>query len=208
MRGTADANDRHNPEVRRIFTSNGLYDPLNPNYPANTPPVRTFQIIDLEPYKFYDVQVIVENSVGKAASPWVTQQTSASGKYRLTCKHAACCIDPILAQFWCRVPIYISFNVYITFEYIFHHFIHNYSIYWYIYIYSHLPSNLWYKPHLIRQYYYCWSLKCSRSIACHHWSNYIFIIDLIGFNGLCEDNYKTRQKKFCNLVWLILEVWH
>ena len=56
----------------------------------------------------------------------------------------------------------------------------------------------------------CWSLRCSWSIACRHWSNYIFIVILIpGFNGLDKDNCKTRQETFkvWYLVHLILELW-
>ena len=45
---------------------------------------------------------------------------------------------------------------------------------------------------------------------CRHCSNYIFILGLTpDFNGLGKDNRKMRRKtfKYCDLVWLILEVW-
>ena len=68
-------------------------------------------------------------------------------------------------------------------------------------------SNLWYKLHLRQNY--CWSLRCSWSIASWHCSNYIFILDLTpGFNGLGKDNCKTRRETFkiWYLVWLILKI--
>ena len=71
-----------------------------------------------------------------------------------------------------------------------------------------LPSDLWYKRHLSRQWS-CWSIRCSWSFAYRHCSNYIFILDLTpGFNGLDKDNCRTRQESFqcCYLVHLILEV--
>ena len=53
----------------------------------------------------------------------------------------------------------------------------------------------------------CWSLRCSWSSACRRCSNYIFIHNLTpGFNGLSNDNCKTRREsfKFWDLVRLIL----
>ena len=72
----------------------------------------------------------------------------------------------------------------------------------------HLPSSLYYKTHLSRQ----WnsrSLRCSWSIGCRRCSNYIFILDLTpGFTGLGEDNCTTREtSKFGDLVRLILEIY-
>ena len=55
----------------------------------------------------------------------------------------------------------------------------------------------------------CWSLRCSRSIACGHCSNYIIILDLTpGFNILRKDTCKPIRKafKFWGLVQLILEI--
>ena len=55
----------------------------------------------------------------------------------------------------------------------------------------------------------CWSLRCSLSIACRRYYDYIFILDLTpGFNGLDQDNCKTKlgSNKFWDLVRLILEV--
>ena len=57
----------------------------------------------------------------------------------------------------------------------------------------------------LRQYN-CWSLRCIWSIACRHYSNYIFILDLTsGFNGLHKDNCKMRWQtlKFWDLMRLI-----
>ena len=57
--------------------------------------------------------------------------------------------------------------------------------------------------------FYCWSLRCSWSIACRRCSNYIFILNLTpGFNGLSEDSCKKMQEtfKFWDLVRPILEV--
>ena len=71
-----------------------------------------------------------------------------------------------------------------------------------------LPSSLSYKPHLSRQSN-CRSLRCSYSIACRRYSNYIFILDLTpGFIGLGKGNSKTRREtiKFGDLVRLILEI--
>ena len=70
-----------------------------------------------------------------------------------------------------------------------------------------VPSNLYYKPHLSRQWT-CWSLRCRWSIAYRRCSNYIFIIDLTpDFNGLAKDNCKTRREPFklCDLVRLIFQ---
>ena len=72
-----------------------------------------------------------------------------------------------------------------------------------------LPSNLWFKTHLNRQYN-CWSLRCSWSIADRRCSNYTFILDLTsGFKGLDKDNCWTGREtfKFWDLVRLILEIW-
>ena len=72
-----------------------------------------------------------------------------------------------------------------------------------------VPSNLWYKPHLSRQYKY-WLLRCTWSIACRRCSNCIFILDLkLGFNGLDKDNCRSRREtfKFGDLVRLISGVW-
>ena len=63
------------------------------------------------------------------------------------------------------------------------------------------------KSHLSRELN-CWSLRCSRSIAC--WRCYIIMLDsTLGFNRLGKDNCKTRREtfKFWDLVRLILEVW-
>ena len=72
-----------------------------------------------------------------------------------------------------------------------------------------IPSNLWYKRCLSRQWN-CWSLRCRWSSTCQHCSKYIFILDLTpGFNGLDKDNCKTRWEtfKFGDLVHRILEIW-
>ena len=71
-----------------------------------------------------------------------------------------------------------------------------------------IPSNHWYKPHLSR-WWYCFSLRCSWSIACRCCSYYIFILDLTpGFKGLDRNDCKTRPEtfKFWDLEWLILEI--
>ena len=52
--------------------------------------------------------------------------------------------------------------------------------------------------------------SCSWSITCRRCSNYIFFLDLApGFNGLGNDNCKTRRGAFklWDLVHLILEIW-
>ena len=57
---------------------------------------------------------------------------------------------------------------------------------------------------------YCWSLRCSWSIAWRRYSNYIFIFYLTpGFNGLSKDNFRRRRNTFklWDLVCLILEFW-
>ena len=57
---------------------------------------------------------------------------------------------------------------------------------------------------------YCWSLRCSWSIACRRCSNYIFILDLTyDFSILHKDNCTTRRQrfKFWDLVHLTLESW-
>ena len=72
-----------------------------------------------------------------------------------------------------------------------------------------LPSNLWFKTHLNRQYN-CWSLRCNWSIADRRCSNYTIILDLTtGLRGLDKDNCWTGREtfKFCDLVRLILEIW-
>ena len=57
-----------------------------------------------------------------------------------------------------------------------------------------LPSNLWYKSHLSRQWN-CWSLRHSWSIACRRCSIYIFIHDLtLGFYGLGKDNIQDKTR--------------
>ena len=66
-----------------------------------------------------------------------------------------------------------------------------------------VPSNLWYKSHLKRQWN-CWSLRCSWRIACQHCSNYI-IRDLTpSFNGLGKDNCKTKWETF--KFWYLVQV--
>ena len=70
-----------------------------------------------------------------------------------------------------------------------------------------LLSNLWYKPHLSRQYN-CWSLRCSWSITCRRCSNFIFILDLTpGFSGLGKDNCKTSFWIWCDLYWRFECIW-
>ena len=57
---------------------------------------------------------------------------------------------------------------------------------------------------------YCWSLRCSWSIACRRCSNCIFILNLTpGFNRLGKYDYKMRREafKFWDLVQLILETY-
>ena len=64
----------------------------------------------------------------------------------------------------------------------------------------HMPSNLWYKSHLSRQWN-CWSFRCICSIACRRCSNYIFILDLTpGFNRLHKDNRKMRRDNI-SVLW-------
>ena len=53
-----------------------------------------------------------------------------------------------------------------------------------------LPSDLWYKWHLIRQYN-CWPFRCNWRIACRRCSNFIFLTHC--FNGLVIYNFKTRE---------------
>ena len=72
----------------------------------------------------------------------------------------------------------------------------------------YIPSILQYKTHFSRQLN-CWSLRCSWSIACRRYSNYIFILHLtLGFNILRKDNCKPRREtfNFWDLVHLILEI--
>ena len=72
----------------------------------------------------------------------------------------------------------------------------------------HILSNI--QSHLSRQYN-CWLLRCSWSIACWRWANYIFIHDLKPrFNGLGKDDCKTRWEtsKLWDLACFLLEVWH
>ena len=72
----------------------------------------------------------------------------------------------------------------------------------------HVPSSLWYKTYLCRQLNCC-SIRCSWSIACRCYSNYIFILRLTpGFNMLHENNCKPIWEafEFLDLVQLILEI--
>ena len=100
------------------------------------------------------------------------------------------------------IMLHVEWNLLMTQPIIAWHHIQCDNDKWYI------PPSLWYKTHLSRQLN-CWSLRCSWSIACRRCSNYIIILDLTpGFNGLGKDNCKTRREslKFCDLVWLILEI--
>ena len=47
---------------------------------GQTPPALDFTVTELEYYKIYDFQVIVENEVAKVASEWVTHTTSGKLK--------------------------------------------------------------------------------------------------------------------------------
>ena len=50
------------------------------------------------------------------------------------------------------------------------------------------------------------SLRCSWSIACRRYSNYIFIFDLApGFNGLDKDNCMTRRYNSSFWIWCGLQ---
>ena len=50
--------------------------------------------------------------------------------------------------------------------------------------------------------YTCWSLRCSRSIACRRCSNYFFIIDLTpDFNGLGKTTARRDEKHLRFLLW-------
>ena len=72
----------------------------------------------------------------------------------------------------------------------------------FLYSYYHKTSNI---SHLSGEKY-CWSLRCSWSIAFRRCSNYIFILNLTpGFNGPGKDNCKTRWEtfEFRDLVHLI-----
>ena len=72
-----------------------------------------------------------------------------------------------------------------------------------------LPASLSYKSHLSRPLN-CWSLRCSWSIACRRYSNYIFILySTPGFNRLGKDKCKARwiSFRFWDLVRLILEIY-
>ena len=83
---------------------------------------------------------------------------------------------------------------------------------WYVFTHlplaPHIPSSLYYKTHLSRQWN-CLSLRCSWSIACRRCSNYIFILDLTpGLKGLGKYDFKTRWEsfKFWDLLRFILEI--
>ena len=87
------------------------------------------------------------------------------------------------------------------------------------YVQKHIAAlTMCYNPGLVRdkpqeapvsvKLIYCWSLRCSWSIACRRCSNYIFILNLTpGFNKLHKDNCKTRRETFKFLVRFILEIW-
>ena len=84
MRGKPNALGIRNPLTQRIFHPAGQFNPrptLSPNELALPPPATNYTVAGLEGFTDYEFQVICENNVGKAASPWVTGKTLESSKY-------------------------------------------------------------------------------------------------------------------------------
>ena len=82
MRGMLDEFGQRNPPPIRIFHPSGSYIPrptLNPGENAVPPPETNYTMTALEPFTEYEFQVLSENSIGKAASPWTTSRTLEAG---------------------------------------------------------------------------------------------------------------------------------
>ncbi|CAH1791583.1 unnamed protein product, partial [Owenia fusiformis] len=78
LRGLLQPNGERDPETIRVFHAAGQYNPnpgKDPEENALAEPATNFTIHGLEPYTQYELQVLCENSVGKAASLWVGATT-------------------------------------------------------------------------------------------------------------------------------------
>jgi usherin len=82
MRGLPNSQGVRTPALRRIFYTLGQYDPIKEyemDPAALEPPATNYTQNFLEPFTQYQFQVLSENSLGKAASNWVTGRTLEDG---------------------------------------------------------------------------------------------------------------------------------
>ena len=79
MRGVQQFDGSRDPPERRLFHPSGQYSPL-PMPTDLDPPETNFTAMYLEPYTMYEFQVFCENSIGKAASVWVSGRTMEAGE--------------------------------------------------------------------------------------------------------------------------------
>ena len=80
LQGLPDENGVRKPVSRRILHSAGQYDPRPTEGNALTPPATRHMVGNLVPFTVYEFQVLCENVVGKAASPWSQGRTLEAGE--------------------------------------------------------------------------------------------------------------------------------
>ena len=80
MRGLPGPNGQRDPVEQRIFYPSGQYDPLNPDQAIMAAPATSYNVTQLQPFTVYEFQVLAQNEVGRASSPWT------AGRTQETCK--------------------------------------------------------------------------------------------------------------------------
>ncbi len=81
IRGIEEDDGTRDPPEYRIFHPAGSYSPRPTQSPQETPfppPATNYTVTGLDPYTEYEFQVISQNELGKAASPWAVGRTLAS----------------------------------------------------------------------------------------------------------------------------------
>ncbi|CAG2235417.1 USH2A [Mytilus edulis] len=78
MRGAKKLDGSYDPIPTRIFHPGGQYNPrptLSPQENTLPPPDTVYIMSGLEPFTWYEFQVLAENNKGKTASPWIGSKT-------------------------------------------------------------------------------------------------------------------------------------
>lgn len=96
MRGLPGPNGQRNPVEQRIFYPSGQYDPLNPDQAIMAAPATSYNVTQLQPFTVYEFQVLAQNEVGRASSPWTPGRTQETCKLWLVFFRCRC-----LTQWMC-----------------------------------------------------------------------------------------------------------
>ena len=112
MRGLPGPNGQRDPVEQRIFYPSGQYDPLNPDQAIMAAPATSYNVTQLQPFTVYEFQVLAQNEVGRASSPWT------AGRTQETCKLWLVFFRCRWLTQWMCVSVRMSVSVYVCVVYV------------------------------------------------------------------------------------------